>query len=53
MRGALRSPRVLALAFVYFGVVYGLYALGFFLPTIVKGFADAVRHEFSTRRSTG
>ena len=37
--GALRSPRVLALTWVYFGIVYGLYALGFFLPTIVKGFA--------------
>ena len=37
--GALRSPRVLALSWVYFGVVYGLYALGFFLPTIIKGFA--------------
>jgi len=39
VRGALRSPRVLALSWVYFGVVYGLYALGFFLPTIIKGFA--------------
>jgi MFS family permease len=45
---ALRSPRVLALSWVYFGVVYGLYALGFFLPTIIKGFAK----EFSTHFST-
>ena len=43
---ALRSPRVLALSWVYFGVVYGLYALGFFLPTIIKGFAHS-RHTFS------
>lgn len=29
---------MLALAFVYFGITYGLYAVGFFLPTIVAGF---------------
>jgi MFS family permease len=46
--GALRSPRVLALSWVYFGVVYGLYALGFFLPTIVKGFAAQYGTRFST-----
>lgn len=46
--GALRSPRVLALSWVYFGVVYGLYALGFFLPTIVKGFAA----QYGTRYTT-
>src|SRR4051794_2068554 len=46
--GALRSPRVLALSWVYFGVVYGLYALGFFLPTIVKGFAAQYGTNFST-----
>jgi MFS family permease len=45
---ALRNPRVLALSWVYFGVVYGLYALGFFLPTIIKSFA----REFGTRFST-
>ena len=38
LRRALTSPRILALAFVYFGITYGLYALGFFLPTIVAGF---------------
>ena len=37
LRRALTAPRILALAFVYFGVTYGLYALGFFLPTIVAG----------------
>ncbi len=38
VRQSLTRPRVWALAFVYFGGVYGLYALGFFLPTIIKGF---------------
>ncbi|NNM46434.1 MFS transporter [Knoellia koreensis] len=38
IRQSLTRPRVWALAFVYFGIVYGLYALGFFLPTIIKGF---------------
>ncbi|MBP2475608.1 MFS family permease [Crossiella equi] len=38
LRKALTSPHILALALVYFGIVYGLYALGFFLPTIIKGF---------------
>ncbi|WP_181780665.1 MFS transporter [Pseudonocardia pini] len=46
--GALRSPRVLALSWVYFGVVYGLYALSFFLPTIVKGFAAQYGTSFTT-----
>ncbi|WP_433798527.1 MFS transporter [Actinomycetospora sp. CA-084318] len=38
LRRALTHPRILALAFVYFGITYGLYALSFFLPTIVAGF---------------
>ena len=38
LRRALTSPRVWALAVVYFGIAYGLYALAFFLPTIVAGF---------------
>ena len=45
---ALRSPRVLALSWVYFGVVYGLYALGFFLPTIIKGFAQQYGTTYGT-----
>jgi MFS family permease len=45
---ALKSPRVLALSWVYFGVAYGLYALGFFLPTIIAGFADQYGTTFST-----
>lgn len=46
--GALKSPRVLALSWVYFGIVYGLYALGFFLPTIVKNFAAQYGTRFTT-----
>jgi len=46
--GALKSPRVLALSWVYFGVVYGLYALGFFLPTIVKNFSAQYSTPFTT-----
>lgn len=35
---ALLNPHVLALAVVYFGAVACNYGVGFFLPTIVKGF---------------
>jgi nitrate/nitrite transporter NarK len=38
VRESLTRGRVWALAAVYFGIVYGLYALGFFLPTIIAGF---------------
>ena len=38
LKRALTHPRILALAFVYFCITYGLYAVGFFLPTIVAGF---------------
>ena len=37
-RFAFRSGRVWMLSFIYFGFIYGLYALGFFLPTIIEGF---------------
>ncbi|WP_373317435.1 MFS transporter [Protaetiibacter mangrovi] len=37
-KSAFRSGRVWMLAFVYFGFIYGLYALAFFLPTIIEGF---------------
>ncbi|MGV0849115.1 MFS transporter [Mycolicibacterium phlei] len=40
LKRALTHPRILALAFVYFGITYGLYAVGFFLPTIVAGFQE-------------
>jgi ACS family tartrate transporter-like MFS transporter len=35
---ALRSPRVLALGLVYFGLLAGLYGVQFWLPQIVRGF---------------
>lgn len=35
---ALLNGRVWLLSLVYFGLVYGLYALAFFLPTIIGGF---------------
>lgn len=38
LRRVLTSPRIWALAMVYFGIAYGLYALSFFLPSIVSGF---------------
>ncbi len=40
IKQSLLSGRVWALAAVYFGIVYGLYAVGFFLPTIIEGFED-------------
>lgn len=40
LKKALSHPRILALAFIYFGITYGLYAVGFFLPTIVAGFQE-------------
>ena len=36
------TPRVLALSLVYFGVVACLYGVGFWLPTIVKGFGLSI-----------
>ena len=35
LRAALRDGRVVALSVVYFGVVFGLYVLAFFLPQVV------------------
>jgi MFS family permease len=40
LRKALSHPRILLLAFIYFGITYGLYAVGFFLPTIIAGFQE-------------
>jgi len=47
LRRALTDLRVWGLGMVYFGVVYGLYALSFFLPTIVAGFAETFDTTFS------
>jgi MFS transporter, ACS family, tartrate transporter len=37
-RAVLASGKVWILGLGYFGLVFGLYAIGFFLPTIIKGF---------------
>ncbi|WP_158852112.1 MFS transporter [Saccharothrix deserti] len=46
-RSALTNPRVLALSVVYFGIVFGLYVLAFFLPQVIKGFQEQFRTTFS------
>jgi len=47
LRRSLTDPRVWGLGMVYFGIVYGLYALSFFLPTIVAGFSQTFDTKFS------
>lgn len=37
---SLTSGRVWIMGFAYLGVVYGLYAIGFFAPSIVSGFTE-------------
>jgi len=37
-KAAFASGRVWVLSFIYFGFIFGLYALAFFLPTIIEGF---------------
>jgi MFS family permease len=44
---ALRDGRVWVLALMYFGLIYGLYALAFFLPTIIGGFETQYGVRFS------
>jgi ACS family tartrate transporter-like MFS transporter len=46
-RQALTDPRVLALSLVYFGIVFGLYVLAFFLPQVVSGFQEQFGTTFS------
>lgn len=48
LKKAIMHPRIIALAFVYFGITYGLYAVNFFLPTIVAGFEQIYQVELST-----
>eukprot|EP01133_Synstelium_polycarpum_P025316 gene25316-30393_t len=43
----LRDPRVIGFGLVYFGITYGLYALSFFLPSIVAGFKQTFDTDFS------
>lgn len=38
VRTVLGNGRVWTLALIYFGFIYGLYSLAFFLPTIIHGF---------------
>ena len=47
VRKTFTNGRVLALAAVYFGMIYGQYALGFFLPTIIKGFQQQYHVRYS------
>jgi MFS family permease len=47
MKQALTSPRLIALGVVYTGIIYGLYALGFFLPTIVSNFQSQFGVKYS------
>jgi MFS family permease len=47
LRKALTHGRILGLAFVYFGNVYGLYALSFFLPSIISDFQQDFGTTFS------
>ena len=47
VRRSLTHPRILGLAAIYAGIVYGLYALGFFLPTIVAGFQQQYGTHYS------
>lgn len=43
---ALTDKRVWLLSLVYFGLIYGLYALAFFLPTIIAGFEQQFGTKF-------
>lgn len=47
LKKALTNPRTWLLAFVYFGVVYCTYAVGFFLPTIIAGFKETFDTDYS------
>ena len=47
IRTVLFNGRVWMLALIYFGFIYGLYALAFFLPTIIAGFEAQYGTKFS------
>jgi MFS family permease len=47
LRAGLRDGRVVALSVVYFGVVFGLYVLAFFLPQVVSDLQEQFDVEFS------
>lgn len=44
---SLRDAKIWALGVVYFGMGYGLFALSFFLPTIVEGFSETFDTTYS------
>jgi MFS family permease len=46
LRTAFTNGRVWTLCLIYFGFIYGLYALAFFLPTIINGFEAAFGTKF-------
>ncbi|RSN29001.1 MFS transporter [Amycolatopsis sp. WAC 04169] len=46
-RSALTDPRVIALSAVYFGIIFGLYVLAFFLPQVIKGFEQQFQTKYS------
>lgn len=50
-RKGLASVRVWALGIAYMGIVYALYAVGFFAPTIVTGFSERFGTTFSTTQN--
>ncbi|TDC22121.1 MFS transporter [Streptomyces sp. 8K308] len=47
LKTAFGSARVWTLSLIYFGFIYGLYALAFFLPTIIDGFQEEFDTSFS------
>ncbi|MBB3607089.1 MFS family permease [Mycolicibacterium sp. BK556] len=47
----LMDRRIVALGLVYFGLTYGSYALGFYMPTIVAGFSKQFGTTFSLLES--
>lgn len=47
LRTVFTNGRVWTLAMIYFGFVYGLYALAFFLPTIIAGFESQFGSKFT------
>lgn len=47
MLSSLKSGRVWIMGFAYLGVVYSLYTIGFFLPSVVSGFAERFGTSFS------
>lgn len=47
LRRAIVNPHIMLLSAIYFGLVFGQYALTFFLPTIIDGIGTTFHHTFS------